>query len=348
MLVRGTSTVSALADAHGQAPLGDGDGIDADVLADDDDARLFVDDDARHLVGLDVELLDVGEQAGHVGAAARRDRDADGRRIERTRDRLAEKGVDRLGHAARRRQVGIAQGKVELLERGQLEPHLALDDGAVGNAAAGRHALADAGSRIARDVEAADVDLTLRDRIDLPVRAHQGRHQERAAQEIRGVAQGADRRVDACALAREGEQRRGHHGGGDVAGVEVDAPGVDAEPLEHGDKALLGERRVRQAVARPLEPDDQAVADEQVVADALDVDDVLDARCGEGRIDRRRHDGHRRHGADHGSADRPEPRPLRHAQPRWLPTSPARARALAGLRPSQANRVPGPIRRITP
>ena len=74
----------------------------------------------------------------------------------------------------------------------------------------------------------------------------------------------------------EGGQVGGHHHGGDVLGLHDLAAGVDAQPLQHGLDALLGERRVLQAVAGAVEADHQAVADQHVVADALDVDQVLD------------------------------------------------------------------------
>ena len=76
--VRGTTTVSPLASGRGLADLrllGDGDGEvalrdrdggDAHVVAHHDDAGALVDDDARDLVGLDLELLDLGEEADHV------------------------------------------------------------------------------------------------------------------------------------------------------------------------------------------------------------------------------------------------------------------------------------------
>ncbi len=106
-----------------------------------------------------------------------------------------------------------------------------------------------------------------------------------------GVAQRADRNVDAGALGREGGQVGRHHHGGDVLGLHRGAAGIDAKALEHGLQALLRERRVLEAVARAVEADHQAVADQHVVADALDLDQVLDAAEGENGCRRGRQRG---------------------------------------------------------
>ena len=87
------------------------------------------------------QVLDLGDEADHVpaggrpmvtmvgfvGAAPCRD-----------------SGVDRVGDAAGGGEVGIAQGHAQLGHAGQLEADLALDDGAAGDPAGGRHALGDA------------------------------------------------------------------------------------------------------------------------------------------------------------------------------------------------------------
>ena len=52
------------------------------------------------------------------------------------------------------------------------------------------------------------------------------------------------------ALGREGGKTGRHHHGGDVLGLHGLAAGVDAQPLQHGLQALLGEGGVAQAVAR--------------------------------------------------------------------------------------------------
>ncbi len=77
---------------------------------------------------------------------------------------------------------------------------------------------------------------------------------------------------------REGRQIGGDHDRGDVAGAQLLAADVDAEPLQHALQRLLGERRIVERVAGAVEADDEAVTDELVLADAFDAGEVFDAR----------------------------------------------------------------------
>ncbi len=158
-----------------------------------------------------------------------------------------------------------------------VEVDLALDDGAVGDAADGRHAAHDLGG-FALGLEAADRDRALADRIDVAVGAEQRRDQQRAALQALGVAERGDGDVDPGALGAEGRQVGGHHHGGDVAGAQVLAADIDAEPLEHRLQRLLGEGDVVERVAGAVEADHEAVADQLVLPHALDIGEVLDAR----------------------------------------------------------------------
>ena len=160
---------------------------------------------------------------------------------------------------------------------GETRLHLALDDGAVGHAAGRRHALRERFG-IALGGEAGDGHRALRDGVDLAVRGLHRRHDQRAAGERGGVAERGDADVDARAGLDEGRQIGGDDDGRDVLGARAAAFAGDAEIFQHGADRLLGERRIAQAVAGPLQPDDQAVADQLVVARALQLRDVLDAR----------------------------------------------------------------------
>ena len=80
-------------------------------------ARLFVDHDARLLGGLDLQLFDIGEETDQIVLAARRGHHDDRAGIARARDRHAGEGVDRLGDAPRRGEIGIAQSEVHALHR---------------------------------------------------------------------------------------------------------------------------------------------------------------------------------------------------------------------------------------
>ena len=126
------------------------------------------------------------------------------------------------------------------------------------------------------------------DRVDIAVGAEQGRDQQGAAAQILGVAQRGDGDVHARALGGEGRQIAGDHHGGDVAGADGGAADVDAHALEHRLQRLLGEGDVVERVAGAVEADDEAVADELVLPHALDIGEVLDARCRACRRDRER------------------------------------------------------------
>ena len=70
--------------------LRDRDRRDAHVAAHHDDAGALVDDDLGRQVGLDLQLLDLGQQRDHVAAELLRDGDLHGRR-----DRAARRSARR-------------------------------------------------------------------------------------------------------------------------------------------------------------------------------------------------------------------------------------------------------------
>ena len=148
---------------------------------------------------------------------------------------------------------------------------------AVGDAADGRHAAHDLGG-FALGLEAADRDRALADRIDVAVGGEQRRDQQHAALQALGVAERGDGNVYPGALGAEGRQVGGHHHGGDVAGAQVLAADIDAEPLEHRLQRLLGEGDVVERVAGAVEPDHEAVTDKLVLPHTLDIGEVFDAR----------------------------------------------------------------------
>ncbi len=132
-------------------------------------------------------------------------------------------------------------------------------------------------------------DRPLRHAIHLAIGAEHRRHQQRAAGEVLGIAQGGDGDVEPAAAAREGRQLRGDDHRRQVLGLQLGflVAGVDAEPLQHADQRLAGEHGGIELVAGAVQPDHQAVADELVLADALDIGDVLDPHgFGEGGDER--------------------------------------------------------------
>ncbi len=196
----------------------------------------------------------------------------------------------------------FAQRQAHVRQPIERELDLALDDGAVGDASDRRNAAHDLG-RLALGLEAGDRERTLRHPIDVAVGAQEGGHEQGAALEVLGVAERGDGDIHARALGGEGRQVACHHHGRDVAGADGGAADVDAHALEHRLQRLLGEGDVVERVAGAVEADDEAVADELVLPHALDVGEVLDARCRACRRDRERQ--RRQRGAGHPNNPHP-------------------------------------------
>ena len=79
----GWLTCGASVMRDGQVALRDRDRGDAHVAAHDDDAGALVDHDLGGEVGLDPQLLDLGQQRDHVAVESCGQRELHGRRIER-------------------------------------------------------------------------------------------------------------------------------------------------------------------------------------------------------------------------------------------------------------------------
>ena len=211
------------------------------------------------------------------------DRKLHGRGIDRLGALGAEIIVDRSRDALGGGEIGVAQRQPHIGQAVERELDLALDDGAVGDAADRRHAADDLGG-FAFGLETVDRDRTLRHRVDVAVGAEQGGDEQGAAPQVLGIAERGHRDIHPGALGAERGQVAGHHDGGDVAGPDGGAADVDAHALEHRLQRLLGEGDVVQGVAGAVEADDEAVADQLVLPDALDIGEVLDpGRRGRGR-----------------------------------------------------------------
>ena len=221
----------------------------AHVAAHDDDPGALVDDHLGGEIGIDLQLLDLRQQRDHVVGGFLRQRDLHRRGVERLGDRGADIVVDGGGDPLGGREVGVAQGQPHLVELVERELDLALDDGAVGDPAHGRHAAHDLGG-FAFGLEAADGDRALRDRIDVAVGAEQRGDQQGSALQALGIAERRNRHVDAGALGAERRQIARHHDGRHVSGADGGAADVDAEPLQHGLQRLLGEREYCSAYRR--------------------------------------------------------------------------------------------------
>src|SRR5712691_7402029 len=160
-------------DGDRQISLRDGDRRYPHVASDHDDAGALVDHVLGRKIGLDLQLLDFGQQRDHVAGVFLRQRELHGRVVLRHGDRPAEKVVDRGRDAFGGGEIRVAQGEPDLIEPVEREFDLTLDDGAVGDASDGRHAAGDLGG------------LTLR---------HESRHRERALADRIDIAVGAEQR----------------------------------------------------------------------------------------------------------------------------------------------------------
>src|ERR1700736_1415267 len=154
-----------------------GDSGDADVAAHHDNAGALVDHDLGGEVRLDLQLLDLGQEGDHVALEFRRDRQLHGGGIDRFGGLDAEKIVDRGRDALGGGEIGVAQRQPYIGQAVQRELDLALDDGAVGDAADGGHAAGHAGGS-PFGLEATDRERSLRHRIDVAVGAEQGGDQQ--------------------------------------------------------------------------------------------------------------------------------------------------------------------------
>src|ERR1019366_3180710 len=164
------------------------DGGDAYVASHHDDAGLFVYYYLGREVRFDLQLLDLGQEGDDVALEFRGDGELHGRGIERFGGLDAEKIVDRGGDALGGGEIGVAQRQPHIGQAVERELDLAFDDGAIGDAADGRHAADDLGG-FAFGLEARDRDRTLRHRIDVAVGAEQGGDEQGAALQILGIAE---------------------------------------------------------------------------------------------------------------------------------------------------------------
>ena len=150
-----------------------------------------------------------------------------------------------------------------------------LDDGAIRNAARGRHALRQR-LALADGVETGHRDRALRARVDRSVRRLKLGEQQRSAHQRRRVAEGGDGDVEPRGRLHSGREVRGDDDGRDIAVAERGAVHVKTQVREHRLDGLLGEGRVAQGVARPLQTDHEAITDELTVARAAQDRDILD------------------------------------------------------------------------
>ena len=278
----GLRDLRRLGDAHVERAVGDGDRRDLHILADDDGAGARIDDDARRRVGINQEIADRRHQPRRAdGAGAQQ---FDGARVALEGDRAPEgasrEGVDGVDDPRRGGVIGVAQLQehAHLVERAVDGP---LDDGAVGDAAGGRHALRNV-LGLAGRVEAGDGDGALGAGVRLAVGAGELRQQKRAAHQRSRVAERGDGHVETLAWIHAERHVGGDDDGGDVLVAHRVAAHRKAHLFEHGLQGVIGERGVAQGIAGALQADDEAVADELGVASAAQRGNVLDAHGGVG------------------------------------------------------------------
>ena len=271
-----------LGDAQTDRSVRHSDGRNANILPDHDRARARIDHDARRTVGLHQKIADLCEKSRRAQLARfcqrhRAHAALPGRIYMVSRARPAIDGVD---DTDRRGEIGISQFQSQFLSLADRRRRLALDQCAVGNAPNRRNALRD-GLRLPGGGKAGPRDSALRDGVGLPIAALQCRHHQGAACQRLRIANRRHCHIESRAFSDEGRNIGGDNDSGDVARAQRSAARVHAHPVEHGLQSLLGEWRVSETVARPLQSDDDAIADELIVAHALNRGDVFDAHFGD-------------------------------------------------------------------
>lgn len=189
----------------------------------------------------------------------------------------AEVHVDGLGHAGGGREVGVADLQDDELAAPEVDVHLPLDEGTVGDSSDRRMVLRlGRPAALSLDAETTHGNGSLRHGVDLTVMPAQGRHDQRSPRQTLGIAEAADGDVDGVSCARECGQLSGDDDRGDV--LEFQPPGIDtnAHSAEHRDDGLNRETRLV-GVAGAVQADDHTVADELIRANPANVGEVFDA-----------------------------------------------------------------------
>jgi hypothetical protein len=134
------------------------------------------------------------------------------------------------------------------------------------------------GSPQARSWSPADDQVALGDGVNIAVGATHRCHQQTAAAQAFGVANGCDGDVYRLTRFAECWQVRVNGHGGDVLELQIGAwRHGNAELGQHVHDALDGERRLTGLIARSVEADHESVTGQLVVSDAGDIGKVLDA-----------------------------------------------------------------------
>ena len=172
-----------------------------------------------------------------------------------------ESSVDRGREPRRRREVGRVEGQHDLLAIGHRAARLHLHQPAAGHAASGQMVDLHVVGPVAGP-EPAQRQRALPQGHHLAIHASQWRRHEGATLQASGVANRRDEDVETHAWPRERRQFGAHHHGRDVLDLHHLGRHHHAEPLEG-----VGHRQVREErlalVARPVQPDDESVADER-------------------------------------------------------------------------------------
>jgi len=208
-------------------------------------------------------------------------------------------GVDAVHHlhgCAEVRGAGKIDGHAFLLV--EMEGHLSLDDGAVGNARHSSDVLLGRGG-LAFGGIAAKGERTLGNGVHASVKAAHRRHQKHAAQKALGVAHGGDGYIQRRARPSRRRHPRRDHDGCCVLGLQLGWVHGNAHFLKHVGQGADGKFRGC-AIARAGEADNETIADQFVVAHAAKAGDVLEPH-GMGRShprqnEQRKAQGHHRQG----------------------------------------------------
>ncbi len=242
----------------------------------DDGAGFFVDHDPGHGIRIDLQPFQDGDELDAFFLISRRDPDPEAPAVDRAGQFAVEEFVDHRRHARNGREVGLHQTVGQRLGRVQGKGHLPLHKGPVGNAAGRRMILLHLGRLAAKGQRSHD-QRPLGDGVDIAVGSLERGHEQAAADQAVGIADGRHLDVDGGAGLGESGQLGGDHDRGDI--VHLDQVAVDGYPqaLHHADQRLHGELGAV-TVARAIQADHQAVPDQLVAAHAFKAGDILDPR----------------------------------------------------------------------
>ena len=239
----------------------DGNRSHVDVLAHDDGAGAFVHDDARSALRIYGHLFQFGDEFDGTSDVGLRHFDGDDGAVLGCGRRNHEIGillVDGSGDQAGRSEVSVSQLQLHF-GFGFKGRSKAFDERAFGDSA-DSWVIDHFGGSVSTGCEATSKHWSLGHCIDLAIGSFQRRHDEQAALQVGGIADGRSGDIHLHAGLREGGKRCGDEHGCCVFHCDGGRGDSDAHALQNVGQALSGEYGLL-LVAGASKADDQAVAE---------------------------------------------------------------------------------------